>query len=59
VGGDVVTTIYHQRMKTSYILFAILACSVIGLLAGARSAKTMLLGLTGILSTFGLVRLLA
>jgi hypothetical protein len=54
-----VTPSYHRRMKTSYIFFAILACSVIGILVGARSAKTMLLGITGILSTVGLVRLLA
>jgi hypothetical protein len=46
-------------MKTSYIFFAILACSIMGLLAGARSAKTLLLGITGVLSAFGLVRLLA
>lgn len=50
---------YHRRMKTTYIFFAILACSVIGALVGARSAKTMLLVLSGVLSTFGLVRLLA
>jgi hypothetical protein len=46
-------------MKTSYIFFAILACSVIGALAGARSTKTLFLGITAILSTFGLLRLLA
>jgi hypothetical protein len=45
-------------MKTSYILGAILACSVIGILVGARSAKTVLLVICGILSVYGLVRLL-
>ena len=45
-------------MKTTYILGAILACSVIGALVGARSAKTVLLLLCGLLSAYGLVRLL-
>lgn len=45
-------------MKTSYILGAILACSVIGTLVGARSTKTALLVISGILSIYGLVRLL-
>ena len=46
-------------MKTSYILGAILACSVIGILVGARSTKTALLVISGILSIYGLVRLLS
>lgn len=50
--------IYHQDMKTSYILGAILVCSVIGSLVGARSTKTALLVVTGVLSVYGLVRLL-
>jgi uncharacterized membrane protein YkgB len=45
-------------MKTSYILGAILACSVIGTLVGARSTKTALLLVCGLLSIYGLVRLL-
>ncbi|MBT9507734.1 hypothetical protein [Rhodoferax sp.] len=45
-------------MKTTYILGAILVCSVIGSLVGARSTKTALLVVTGILSVYGLVRLL-
>ncbi|WP_168173504.1 hypothetical protein [Polaromonas sp. A23] len=45
-------------MKTSYIFGAILACSVIGTLVGARTAKTALLVLCGILSIYGLVRIL-
>lgn len=45
-------------MKTTYILGAILACSVIGTLVGARSAKTAFLVLSGVLSLYGLVRLL-
>jgi hypothetical protein len=45
-------------MKTTYIFGAILACSVIGALIGARTTKTVLLIVTGILSTYGLIRLL-
>ena len=49
---------YHWGMKTTYILGAILACSVTGTLIGARSAKTALLVVSAILSLYGLVRLL-
>lgn len=45
-------------MKTSYILGAILACSVTGTLVGSRSTKTALLVVTGILSIYGLARIL-
>ncbi|MDP3655127.1 MAG: hypothetical protein Q8R67_26005 [Rhodoferax sp.] len=45
-------------MKTSYILAAILACSLIGTLIGSRSTKTVLLVVIGILSLYGLVRIL-
>lgn len=45
-------------MKTTYILGAILICSVIGALVGARATKTALLLLCGLLSVYGLVRLL-
>jgi hypothetical protein len=47
-----------ERMKTTYILGAILACSVIGTLVGARGAKTGFLVLTALLSLYGLFRLL-
>jgi hypothetical protein len=45
-------------MKTSYILGAILACSAAGTLLGDRAAKTAFLVLSGILSIYGLARLL-
>jgi len=45
-------------MKTTYILGAILACSVIGTLVGARGAKTGFLVVTALLSLYGLFRLL-
>jgi len=45
-------------MKTTYILAAILACSATGTLIGDRSAKTAFLVLSGILSIYGLARLL-
>lgn len=45
-------------MKTTYILGAILACSFIGALVGARAAKTALLVISGLLSLYGLFRLL-
>ncbi len=45
-------------MKTTYILGAILACSVVGALVGARSVKTGLLVTSGLLSLYGLFRLL-
>ena len=49
---------YHCGMKTTYILGAILACSVAGALVGSRSTKTVLLVVSGILSLYGLIRLL-
>lgn len=49
---------YHQGMKTTYILGAILACSVAGAFVGARSTKTALLLVCAALSLYGLVRLL-
>ncbi|MBK6295741.1 MAG: hypothetical protein IPO19_14895 [Rhodoferax sp.] len=45
-------------MKTSYIFGAILACSVAGTLVGARATKTALLVVSGLLSAYGLFRLL-
>jgi hypothetical protein len=49
---------YHWHMKTSYIFGAILACNIVGVLVGARSTKTALLVVSGMLSVYGLVRLL-
>jgi hypothetical protein len=46
-------------MKTTYIFGAILACSIIGALVGARNTKTVFLLLSAILAAYGLFRLLA
>lgn len=45
-------------MKTTYILAAILASSIVGTLVPARSAKTVLLVVTGVLAAYGLLRIL-
>lgn len=45
-------------MKTTYIFGAILACSIAGILIGARATKTVLLVVTGLLSAYGLFRIL-
>lgn len=45
-------------MKTTYIFGAILASNVIGTLVGARGAKTAMLVVSGLLSVYGLARLL-
>jgi len=45
-------------MKTTYLLAAILAASVIGTLVPARSTKTILLVVCAALSAWGLLRLL-
>ncbi len=45
-------------MKTTYIYAGILACSVIGILLGNRTAKTALLVVSGVLAGYGLVRIL-
>ena len=45
-------------MKTSYILSAILACSIIGAAVGARGTKTVLLVVIAALSGYGLYRIL-
>lgn len=49
---------YHRRMKTSYIFGAILVCSIAGTLMGARSGKTALLVVSGVLAGYGLFRIL-
>jgi hypothetical protein len=45
-------------MKTTYILGAILVSSVIGAIVPTRSAKTILLVISGLLAAYGLMRLL-
>lgn len=45
-------------MKTTYIFAAILTASIIGTLVPARSAKTILLVISAVLSAYGLIRLL-
>ena len=45
-------------MKTTYIFGAILACSIVGALVGARASKTGLFVATGIFSAYGLFRIL-
>jgi hypothetical protein len=45
-------------MKTTYILAAILASSVVGSIAGGRGIKTVFLVISGALALYGLVRIL-
>jgi hypothetical protein len=45
-------------MKTSYILGAILACNLLGLLVGGRTAKHGFIVVSGALAVYGLVRIL-
>ena len=45
-------------MKTTYIFGAILICSIVGTLVGARATKTVLLVASGVLSAYGLFRIL-
>ena len=47
-----------RPMKTSYIFGAILLCSIAGALVGSRATKTVLLVGTGVLSAYGLFRIL-
>ncbi|WP_171016183.1 hypothetical protein [Ramlibacter sp. 2FC] len=44
-------------MKTTYIFGAILVCSLTGTLMAGRTAKTVLLVLSGALSLYGLARI--
>jgi hypothetical protein len=45
-------------MKTTYLFGAILVCSVVGAMVPTRTAKTLLLVISGLLAAYGLVRLL-
>ncbi|MBK6321830.1 hypothetical protein [Candidatus Aalborgicola defluviihabitans] len=45
-------------MKTTYIFGAILACSLVGTLVGARGTKAAMLVVSGPLSVYGMARLL-
>lgn len=45
-------------MKITYIFGAILVCSLIGAMVPTRAVKTILLVLSGVLSAYGLFRLL-
>lgn len=45
-------------MKTSYIFAAILACSVVGTVVGGRAMKTAMLVSAGVLSLYGVFRML-
>ncbi len=49
---------YHCGMKTTYIFAAILIASVIGALVPTRLVKTLMLVLSGVLSAYGLFRIL-
>ncbi len=45
-------------MKTTYILGVILICSIAGTLVSSRAVKNVFMLLTGVLSVYGLARLL-
>lgn len=45
-------------MKTSYLFIAIALCNVVGLFAGARFVKTIMMALSALMALYGLVRLL-
>jgi hypothetical protein len=47
-----------RRMKTTYILAAILACSTVGAISGGRALKTSLAVASGVLALYGLIRML-
>ena len=57
-GTAVAQVPYHWGMKTSYILGAILASNLIGLLVGGRTAKNGCIVVSGALAIYGLVRIL-
>jgi len=56
--GFCAALLYHWGMKISYILGAILASNVIGILVGGRTAKNGLMVVSGLLAVYGLVRIL-
>ena len=45
-------------MKTSYILGAIVLCSIVGAMSAGRGTKTALLVVSGLLAAYGLFRIL-
>ena len=45
-------------MKTTYLFIAILACSILGAMVKDRGVKTALFVTTGVLSLYGLFRLI-
>lgn len=49
---------YHRRMKTTYILAAILASSIVGAISGGRALKTTFAVASGVLALYALVRIL-
>jgi hypothetical protein len=49
---------YHWRMKMTYVLGALLMCSLTGALVTSRTTKTALLAACTVLSAYGLFRIL-
>ena len=58
IGSSVNRRGYHRYMKTTYLFIAILACSVLGAMVKDRGVKTALFVTTGVLSLYGLFRLI-
>jgi hypothetical protein len=49
---------YHWPMKMTYVLGALLVCSLTGALVASRTTKTALLAACTVLSAYGLFRIL-
>jgi hypothetical protein len=49
---------YHWPMKMTYVLGALLLCSLTGALVASRTTKTALLAACTVLSAYGLFRIL-
>jgi hypothetical protein len=49
---------YHWLMKMTYVLGALLVCSLTGALVTSRTTKTALLAACTVLSAYGLFRIL-
>jgi hypothetical protein len=49
---------YHWHMKMTYVLGALLVCSLTGALVASRTTKTALLAACTVLSAYGLFRIL-